>query len=198
MDSGQCCDRASKLTSPILLCPPRCDCGPKLIGCQLVKCQLGGELLWGVVVKTEAYCQVKFGIPVQGVGTHGRRTTDLITHRLAHKDTQLRTQTTSETRQQRWHNPAAVMGDPGLLQELPDITPLLAQGCGDGEQAAAADRFLAGLVMSNTINKRLRLAQTATNWSQRRPKERLARWSRQLRAPCHRGCTIQPCPASSG
>jgi hypothetical protein len=29
------------------------------------------------------------------------------------------------------------MGNPGLLQELPDITPLLAQDCGDGEQAAA-------------------------------------------------------------
>lgn len=37
------------------------------------------------------------------------------------------------------------MSDPGLLQELPDITTLLAQGGGDGEQPAAADRTLAGL-----------------------------------------------------
>lgn len=30
---------------------------PELIGCLLVKLQDGGELLWGVVVETEAYCQ---------------------------------------------------------------------------------------------------------------------------------------------
>ena len=30
---------------------------PDLIGCQLVKRQEGGELLWGVIVETEAYCQ---------------------------------------------------------------------------------------------------------------------------------------------
>ena len=29
------------------------------------------------------------------------------------------------------------MGDPGLLEELPDIAALLPQGCGDREQAAA-------------------------------------------------------------
>jgi hypothetical protein len=56
-------------------------------------------------------------------------------HHGAHRDSQLRTQTTSQIGQQRWHQPAAVMGNPGLLQELPDITPLLAQDCGDGEQA---------------------------------------------------------------
>jgi len=52
---------------------------------------------------------------------------------------------TSEGRQQRRHQPAAVMGDPGLLQELPDITALLPEAGGDGEQPAAADRTLAGL-----------------------------------------------------
>ena len=31
------------------------------------------------------------------------------------------------------------MGDPGLLEELPDIPPLLPEGGGDREQAAPAD-----------------------------------------------------------
>ena len=30
---------------------------PELIGCLLVKRQPTGELLWGVIVETEAYCQ---------------------------------------------------------------------------------------------------------------------------------------------
>ena len=30
---------------------------PELVGCLLVKRQPGGELLWGVIVETEAYCQ---------------------------------------------------------------------------------------------------------------------------------------------
>jgi DNA-3-methyladenine glycosylase len=30
---------------------------PELVGCLLVKCQSSGELLWGVIVETEAYCQ---------------------------------------------------------------------------------------------------------------------------------------------
>jgi DNA-3-methyladenine glycosylase len=30
---------------------------PELIGCRLVKRQASGELLWGVIVETEAYCQ---------------------------------------------------------------------------------------------------------------------------------------------
>jgi len=30
---------------------------PELIGCQLVKRQPNGELLWGVIVETEAYSQ---------------------------------------------------------------------------------------------------------------------------------------------
>ena len=37
------------------------------------------------------------------------------------------------------------MGNPGLLQELPDIAALLPEGGRDGEQAAAADLSLAGL-----------------------------------------------------
>ena len=32
-----------------------------------------------------------------------------------------------------------VMGDPGLLQELPDIAALLSEGGGDGEQPCPAD-----------------------------------------------------------
>ncbi len=38
-----------------------------------------------------------------------------------------------------------MMGNPGLLQELPDIAALLSERGGDREQAAAADRTLAGL-----------------------------------------------------
>jgi DNA-3-methyladenine glycosylase len=30
---------------------------PELIGCLLVKLQDGGELLWGLLVETVAYCQ---------------------------------------------------------------------------------------------------------------------------------------------
>jgi hypothetical protein len=37
------------------------------------------------------------------------------------------------------------MGDPGLLQERPYVSALLSQACGHGEQAAAAERTLAGL-----------------------------------------------------
>jgi len=51
----------------------------------------------------------------------------------------------SGIRQQRWHRPAAVMGDPGLLQELPDIPALLPEGGGDREQSAAADGTAGGL-----------------------------------------------------
>ncbi|MBM5803441.1 MAG: DNA-3-methyladenine glycosylase [Cyanobacteria bacterium K_DeepCast_35m_m2_155] len=32
---------------------------PELIGCRLVKRQAGGELLWGVIVETEAYSQLE-------------------------------------------------------------------------------------------------------------------------------------------
>ena len=37
-----------------------------------------------------------------------------------------------------------MMGNPGLLQELPGITALLPERGGDLEQADAADRTLAG------------------------------------------------------
>ena len=37
------------------------------------------------------------------------------------------------------------MSDPGLLKEFPDITALLPQAGGNGEQPAAADPTLAGL-----------------------------------------------------
>ena len=38
-------------------CRPAEVVGPELIGCLLVKRQLSGELLWGVIVETEAYSQ---------------------------------------------------------------------------------------------------------------------------------------------
>ena len=43
--------------TPRVLLPP-CQAGcPELIGCLLLKRQVGGELLGGVIVETEAYCQ---------------------------------------------------------------------------------------------------------------------------------------------
>jgi DNA-3-methyladenine glycosylase len=38
-------------------CRPAEQVAPELIGCLLVKCQADGELLWGVIVETEAYSQ---------------------------------------------------------------------------------------------------------------------------------------------
>jgi hypothetical protein len=38
-----------------------------------------------------------------------------------------------------------MMGNPGLINELPDIPALLSEGGRDCQQAAAADRTLAGL-----------------------------------------------------
>ena len=38
-------------------CRPAEQVAPELIGCLLVKRQPTGELLWGVIVETEAYCQ---------------------------------------------------------------------------------------------------------------------------------------------
>ena len=38
-------------------CRPAEAVAPELIGCLLVKREAGGELLRGVIVKTEAYCQ---------------------------------------------------------------------------------------------------------------------------------------------
>ena len=38
-------------------CRPAEVVAPELIGCRLVKRQASGELLWGVIVETEAYSQ---------------------------------------------------------------------------------------------------------------------------------------------
>jgi len=38
-------------------CRPADVVAPDLIGCRLVKRQRSGELLWGVIVETEAYSQ---------------------------------------------------------------------------------------------------------------------------------------------
>ncbi|TCD57711.1 DNA-3-methyladenine glycosylase [Synechococcus sp. BS56D] len=46
----------SALTSAFF-CRPAQLVAPDLIGCRLVKRQESGELLWGVIVETEAYSQ---------------------------------------------------------------------------------------------------------------------------------------------
>ena len=38
-------------------CRPAEEVAPELVGCLLVKRQASGELLWGLIVETEAYCQ---------------------------------------------------------------------------------------------------------------------------------------------
>ena len=43
--------------SPAFFCRPAQEVAPELIGCLLLKRQTGGELLGGVIVETEAYCQ---------------------------------------------------------------------------------------------------------------------------------------------
>jgi len=43
--------------SPSFFARPAEVVAPELIGCLLVKRQEGGELLWGVIVETEAYSQ---------------------------------------------------------------------------------------------------------------------------------------------
>ena len=43
------------------------------------------------------------------------------------------------------HHATPVLGDPGLLQEWPDLPALVLQGGGDREQLAAADRDAGGL-----------------------------------------------------
>jgi len=65
----------------------------------------------------------------------------------------------SGIRQQQWHLADAMMGDQGLLQELPDITPLLPQAGDDREQSAAADRTLAGLDAMADLALNHRIAQ---------------------------------------
>jgi len=54
-----------------------------------------------------------------------------------------------------------MMGNPGLLQELPGIAALLSERGGDREQAAAADRTLAGLDAMADLALNHRLAQGA-------------------------------------
>ncbi len=61
--------------------------------------------------------------------------------------------------QQSRHLPVAVMGNPRLLQELPNIAALLSQRGGDGEQAAAADGALARLDAMADLSLNHRLAQ---------------------------------------
>jgi hypothetical protein len=51
------------------------------------------------------------------------------------------------------------MGNPGLLQELPDIAALLPEGGRNGEQSAAADCPLAGLDAMTDLALNHRLAQ---------------------------------------
>lgn len=47
-------------------CRPADQVAPDLIGCRLVKREASGELLWAVIVETEAYCQSE-------PGCHGHR-----------------------------------------------------------------------------------------------------------------------------
>ena len=47
----------SKHLSQSFFARPAEQVAPELIGCLLVKRQADGELLWGVIVETEAYCQ---------------------------------------------------------------------------------------------------------------------------------------------
>ena len=42
---------------PEFFCRPAQEVAPELIGCLLLKRQVGGELLGGVILETEAYCQ---------------------------------------------------------------------------------------------------------------------------------------------
>jgi len=51
------------------------------------------------------------------------------------------------------------MGDPGLLQKIPDIPALLPQGSGDREQAVTADRTLVRLDAMADLALNHRLAQ---------------------------------------
>ena len=52
-----------------------------------------------------------------------------------------------------------MIGNPSLLQELPDIAALLPEGSRDGEQTAAADCPLAGLDAMTDLALNHRLAQ---------------------------------------
>jgi hypothetical protein len=61
--------------------------------------------------------------------------------------------------QWRRHHTATLVGHPGLLQERHDIAALLSQRACDGEQAAAADRTLAGTDAMDDLALSHRLAQ---------------------------------------
>jgi len=52
-----------------------------------------------------------------------------------------------------------MIGNPGLLQKLPDIAALLPEGGGDGEQAAAADGAAGRLDAMADLALNHRLAQ---------------------------------------
>ena len=55
-------------------CRPAQEVAPELIGCLLLKRQAGGELLGGVIVETEAYCQsVAEGFCEAVPACHGHR-----------------------------------------------------------------------------------------------------------------------------
>ena len=59
-DSGRIASIATTLRQPLpqsFFARPAEQVAPELIGCLLVKCQANGELLWGVIVETEAYSQ---------------------------------------------------------------------------------------------------------------------------------------------
>ena len=43
--------------SPEFFCRPAEVVGPELVGCRLVKRKPNGDMLWGVIVETEAYSQ---------------------------------------------------------------------------------------------------------------------------------------------
>jgi len=59
---------------PEFFCRPAQEVAPELIGCLLLKRQVGGELLGGVIVETEAYCQcVAEGFCEAVPACHGHR-----------------------------------------------------------------------------------------------------------------------------
>ncbi len=68
--------------------------------------------------------------------------------------------------QQRRHHTATVMGNPGLLQELPDVAALLPERGRDGEQSAATDRSLPGLDAMADLALNHRLAQGAYSFGE--------------------------------
>jgi len=51
------------------------------------------------------------------------------------------------------------MGDPGMFQKIPNIPAMFLKGSCDSEQAAQAERTLAGLVAMADLSLNHRLAQ---------------------------------------